>query len=85
MKYRKELKVGDLVYYQPSEINSYADGTKQLGVVIEILKDRLPLCINFPEKDYFQYEYRILWIDTGYKSVLLEFNLRKLEIKEENT
>jgi len=81
----QELKVGDLVYYKPSERNFYADGTKQLGVIIEILEDRMPLCINFPEKDFFQYEYRVLWIETGYKSVLLEFNLKKLVIEEEKT
>mgnify|MGYP003144529042 CR=1 FL=1 len=75
-----KFKVGDLVNYRPSNSNLYADGTKQLGVVIEVLVDKTPLYINFPEKEHFECEYKVIWINTGYKSVLLGFNLEKIEI-----
>lgn len=74
-----KLEVGDLVFYQPSNRNFYADGSKELGVVIEVLKERTPLFVNFPDKDYFEFEYRVKWITNGYISTLLGFNLRKLE------
>jgi len=77
-----ELKVGDLVTYQPSLQNFYADGTKELGVVLEVLKERVPLFINFPEKNYFEHEYKIKWISSGYTSTLLGFNLRKVKAPE---
>ena len=77
-----KLKVGDLVLYRPSSRNFYADGTKQLGVVVEVFVDRTPLYINFPEKQHFEYEYKVIWINSGYTSVLLGFNLEKLKIPE---
>ena len=80
-----KFKVGDLVFYKPSSQNFYADGTNQLGVVVEIYKDKAPLFINFPEKEYFEYEYKIIWINSGYVSKLLPFNLEKLENREERT
>ena len=73
------FKVGDLVFYRPTYNNLYADGTKELGVVIGIVRESLPLFINFPDSEYFEYEYRIKWISTGYVSNLLGFNLEKLE------
>jgi|10_taG_2_1085330.scaffolds.fasta_scaffold356072_2 hypothetical protein len=75
-----KFEVGDLVFYNPSYNNSYANGTKELGVVIAIIKDRTPLFLSFPEKDYFEFEYRVKWIKSGYVSTLLGFNLKKLEI-----
>ena len=77
-----KFKVGDLVFYNPSSDNIYADGTKQLGVVIEILFDRTPLYINFPERNYFEYEYKVIWVSSGYTSVLLGFNLKKIDISD---
>ena len=75
-----KFNVGDLVFYRPSVINFYADGTKKLGIVLDVYYDRNPLYVNFPEKQYFEYEYRVTWINTGYTSVLLGFNLEKLTI-----
>jgi len=80
-----KFEVGDLVYYKPTSQNFYADGTKQLGVVVEVIKDKAPLFVNFPEKEHFEYEYKIVWIHSGYTSRLLGFNLEKLENIEENT
>lgn len=85
MTKKQELKVGDLVVYQPSHQNFYADGSKELGVIIDIMKERIPLFINFPDKSYFEHEYKVKWINSGYTSTLLGFNLKKIEIKEENT
>jgi len=80
-----KFKVGDLVYYRPTNNNFYADGTKQLGVVVDICLDQTPLFINFPEKEYFEYEYKVVWINSGYTSMLLGFNLVKLENPEKST
>ena len=80
-----KFEVGNLVYYRPSSDNIYADGTKQLGVIVDVRLDRTPLYINFPEKEYFEYEYKVIWISSGYTSILLGFNLEKLEKPEENT
>ena len=80
---KAKLKVGDLVYYNPSTENFYADGTKELGIVLEVVRDRSPLFLNFPAGQEFEYEYKVKWISNGYVSVLLGFNLKKLEIKEE--
>lgn len=76
------FNVGDLVYYKPSSDNIYADGTKQLGVVVDICLDQTPLYLNFPDKEYFEYEYKVIWILTGYTSMLLGFNLVKLKKPE---
>jgi hypothetical protein len=82
-KYKRiEFKVGDLVTYQPSLQNFYADGTRELGVVLEVLKEKIPLFVNFPEKNYFEHEYRVKWITSGYTSTLLGFNLRKVKTPE---
>ena len=75
--------VGDLVYYNPSHDNFYADGTKQLGIIVEIITENAPLYHNFPDKEYFAYEYRVRWINSGYESVLLGFNLKKLAVEDE--
>ncbi len=79
------FKVGDLVFYKPTHGNRYADGSKQLGVVIEVLKDQTPLILSCPEKEYFEFEYRVKWIDSGHISTLLGFNLKKLEIVDKKT
>ena len=68
----------------PSYSNIYADGTKRLGVVIDIHFDYNPLYENFPDKEYFEYEYKVAWINTRYTSILLGFNLRKLEIPKDS-
>ena len=79
---RAKFKIGDLVYYRPTSENYYANGTKQLGIVVAIIKDYSPLFLNFPESKLFEYEYRIKWISSGYTSSLLGFNLEKLEIND---
>ncbi len=79
------FNVGDLVFYRPSSSNFYADGTKQMGVIVAVCADKTPLFVNFPEKEYFEYEYKVIWIDSGYTSTLLGFNLQKVEIPEKNT
>ena len=80
MKIMPKFNIGDLVFYRPSVNNIYADGTKKLGVILDIYHDRSPLYVNFPEKQYFEYEYKVTWINTGHTSVLLGFNLEKLKI-----
>ena len=82
MAEKQKLKVGDLVIYQPSHQNFYANGSKELGVVLEILEERVPLYINFPDKNYFEHEYKVKWINSGYTSTLQGFNLKKIEISE---
>tara|TARA_R100000773_G_C4204747_1_gene106035 strand:- start:264 stop:500 length:237 start_codon:yes stop_codon:yes gene_type:complete len=72
--------VGDLVFYQPSEDNRYADGSKQLGVILKIKKDANPLFSQFPETKMFSCEYIVKWFKSGYVTALLPFNLKKLEI-----
>jgi len=79
MKGRK-FKVGDLVFYSPSENNKYADGSKQLGVVLKIVIDANPLFSSHPETEAFAHEYVVKWFESGYVSALLGFNLKKLEI-----
>ena len=76
----QHFKVGDLVYYNPTVENIYADGTKHLGVVIKVIESRPHFYGSFPEKDLFEYEYKIKWIESGHVSTLLGFNLKKLEI-----
>jgi len=74
-----KFKVGDLVYYRPTYCNAYADGSKHLGVIVEVKREGLPLFLNFPENEIFEFEYIIKWINTGYTSSLMGFNLEKLE------
>ena len=76
----KNLKVGDLVFYCPSEDNKYADGSKQLGVVLKIKIDANPLFSKYPETQPFAHEYVVRWFESGYVSALLGFNLKKLQI-----
>ncbi len=80
MNSESKFKIGDLVYYRPVKDNRYADGTRQLGVVVEIITDQPPLFLSFPEKEIFEFEYKVIWINTGYSSKLLYFNLEKLKI-----
>jgi len=80
----QKFDVGDLVFYQPSEKNRYADGERQLGVIIRINKEANPLFVGFPETEMFACEYVVKWIKSGYTSSLLPFNLRKLEVPLDN-
>jgi len=80
----EEFKVGDLVFYQPSQDNIYADGQRQLGVIVKIKKDTNPMLYNFPESDILCYEYVVRWIQSGYTSTLMPFNLKKLELPIDN-
>ena len=76
----KKFKVGDLVFYCPSHDNKYADGTRQLGVVLDVKTDANPLFSKYPETEAFAHEYVVKWFESGYVSALLGFNLKKLEI-----
>ena len=80
----KKFRVGDLVFYQPSEENRYANGEKQLGVVIKVIAEANPLFAEFPETDMFSNEYVVRWFKSGYTSTLLGFNLIKLRIRLDN-
>ena len=80
-----KFKVGDLVFYRPTAKNNYADGTKQLGVVVEIIREQTPLFLSFPEQEIFEYEYKVKWINSGQTSILLYFNLEKLKVPEEKS
>ena len=73
-----KFKVGDLVLYVPSEANKYADGQRQLGVVLEIKSDANPLFCLYPETMMFANQYVVKWFDSGYVSSLLPFNLKKV-------
>ena len=75
-----DFKVGDLVLYRPSEDNKYANGTRQLGVILKIKKDADPLFALHPETKMFACEYVVKWFQSGYVSALLPFNLKKVEI-----
>ena len=79
MDSESKFKVGDLVFYRPSQRNNYANGTKQLGVVVDVIREKPPLFLSFPEKDIFEFEYKVIWINSGHVSKLLYFNLEKLE------
>ncbi len=76
----KKFNIGDLVFYSPSIDNKYADGTRQLGVILEIKTDANPLFCKYPETELFAHEYIVKWFESGYVSALLEFNLKKLKI-----
>ena len=80
-----KFNVGDLVYYKPTFQNHYADGSRELGVVLRVVKDTTPLLTSFPEKKYFEYEYTVKWMNSGFTSKLLRFNLDKLNIPSKNT
>ncbi len=41
-----KFKVGDLVFYQASEINKYANGERQMGIVLKVIPDMVPLFEN---------------------------------------
>ena len=74
------FNVGDLVLYVPTQPNKYANGQNQLGVIIKVKKDVNPLYILYPETQMFAREYVVKWIESGYTSSLLPFNLKKLQI-----
>ena len=76
----RKFNVGDLVFYSPSQSNRYADGSKQLGVILKIKTDANPLFSKHPETQAFAHEYIVKWFESGYVSALLGFNLKKLEI-----
>jgi len=80
MSERKKLKVGDLVFYRPTEDNRYADGEKQMGVILEVIEEANPLFILATETEEFADEYVVKWFKSGYTSKLLSFNLKKIEI-----
>ena len=75
-----QFKVGDLVFYRPTDSNKYANGENQLGVVLQIRKDVNSLFAVCPETEIFATEYVVKWIESGYTTSLLPFNLKKLEI-----
>ena len=82
------LSIGDLVFYQPSETNKYANGERQMGIVLDIIPEVAPLFEVLPDAELWMYEYRIKWIETGYTSTLNAFNLKKVEVpldKEKKT
>ena len=75
-----KFKVGDLVFYQASEVNRYANGERQMGIILKVIPDMLPLFENLPDAEYWAYEYKVKWIETNYTSTLHAFNLKKIEI-----
>ena len=75
-----ELKVGDLVFYRPTEENRYADGQKQMGVILEVFKEANPLFVLRTETEMFADEFLVKWFESGYTSRLLSFNLKKIDI-----
>jgi hypothetical protein len=75
-----ELKVGDLVFYRPTEENRYADGQKQMGVILEVFKEANPLFVLRTETEMFADEFLVRWFESGYTARLLSFNLKKIEI-----
>ena len=75
-----ELKVGDLVFYRPTEENRYADGQKQMGVILEVYKEANPLFVLRTETEMFADEFLVRWFESGYTSRLLSFNLKKIDI-----
>lgn len=75
-----ELKVGDLVFYRPTEENRYADGQKQMGVILEVFKEANPLFVLRTETEMFADEFLVRWFESGYTSRLLSFNLKKIDI-----
>jgi hypothetical protein len=77
-----ELKVGDLVFYQPSEMNRYANGEKQLGVILAVRKDIMPLFSYAEGLESFGDEYVVRWFESGYTSTLMGFNLKKVVAEE---
>ena len=77
---REELKVGDLVFYRPSEENRYANGERQMGVVLQGIEEANPLFVLRTETEIFANEYVIKWFKSGYTSRLMEFNLKKIEV-----
>ena len=76
----QKLKVGDLVFYRPSEENRYADGQRQMGVILRVFKEVNPLFVLRTETEMFADEYEVKWFESGYTSRLLSFNLKKIEI-----
>ena len=75
-----KFKVGDLVFYQASEINKYANGERQIGIVLKVVPEVAPLFEDLPDSDLWLYEFKVKWIETGYTSTLHGFNLKKIEI-----
>ena len=65
-----ELKVGDLVFYRPTEENRYADGQKQMGVILEVFKEANPLFVLRTETEMFADEFLVRWFESGYTSRL---------------
>ena len=75
-----KFKVGDLVFYQASEINKYANGEQQMGIVLKVIPEVAPLFESLPDSELWMYEFKVKWIETGYVSTLHGFNLKKIEI-----
>ena len=78
-----KFKVGDLVFYQPSEINRYANGEQQMGIILEVIPETAPLFELLPDAELWSYEFKVKWIETGYTSTLHGFNLKKIEIPKQ--
>ena len=78
-----KFEVGDLVFYRPSEDNKYANGEKQIGVVLEVIKDVNPLFMAIENSEIYMHEYVVRWFISGYTSTLLPFNLKKFKLTEE--
>tara|TARA_R100000231_G_scaffold139298_1_gene120012 strand:+ start:84 stop:347 length:264 start_codon:yes stop_codon:yes gene_type:complete len=79
-----KFKVGDLVFYQASEINRYANGEKQMGIVLEVVPEVAPLFEDLPNASLWCYEFKVKWIESGYTSTLHGFNLKKIQIPVDN-
>jgi hypothetical protein len=80
-----KFEIGDLVCYKPTEDNKYANGEKQIGVVLQVIKEVNPLFMAIEESEIYMHEYVVRWFVSGYTSTLLPFNLRKFKLPEGET
>ena len=73
-----KFEVGDLVEYSPTLYDAQGSIKKQLGIVLNVQRNDTPLCIYFPDSEYFEYEYQIKFIETGFIVKLFSPNLQKI-------
>jgi hypothetical protein len=77
-----KFKEGDLVFYHDLIEETFAKSDKQLGVVVKVYENVSPLFSHMEGGDKYLDEYLVVWIATGFRSTLLGFNLKKVEIPQ---